>query len=552
LQPGVWGKVKISLCGHRLGRSMEHNKNVFQSHMVTWETLCQNPSLVFDDRMVIMTNQRLYPGRVALPLILSTLAFQKPLSGETLAILAMNDPLQRIFSGNAEEKLEENSEEKVDDCTEENVQNGDHVSQIYDEKKLVVSSTNFKRGVASSANFSDAQQENENVSSTNISQNQCEEKPVNGESRDPNLVNGVVCGVEFNDKNRKDLDENENHGADNDILNFEENESYSWLSTFRSRDNKKRKGRKRKRNVPLDQDPPKDVKVDRDAPVSGAFSGEAGGTARKRVSKTLKPTSRMLQCMELKPGENQIEFIVNSKFQGKQSVKASIYLWRSDDKIVVSDVDGTITKSDVMGHCMPWVGNSWCHDGVARYFSDIEANGYRIMYLTSRSIGHAAMTREYLFNEVGQNGQRGNLEFLPSGPVIMAPDSLFTAVNRELIQRNPQQFKIPALQNVKDLFPHGYQPYAAAFGNRKTDLIAYSSVDIPIDRIFIINSTGILRTANRDYNVTYPVLDTIVDVMFPPSKCLPAYDEFNDLVHWNQEYIADPDDLTSLSECEDH
>merc|ERR550534_3417151 len=114
LQPGVWGKVKISLCGHRLGRSMVHNKNVFQSHMVTWETLCQNPSLVFDENMVIMTNQRLYPGRVALPLILSTLAFEKPLSGETLALLAMNDPLQKLFSdATAQDKAVGGAEEKI-------------------------------------------------------------------------------------------------------------------------------------------------------------------------------------------------------------------------------------------------------------------------------------------------------------------------------------------------------------------------------------------------------------------------------------------------------
>ena len=174
------------------------------------------------------------------------------------------------------------------------------------------------------------------------------------------------------------------------------------------------------------------------------------------------------------------------------------------------------------------------------------------MYLTSRSIGHAAITREYLFNEVGQNGSHGNLEFLPNGPVIMAPDSLFTAVNRELIQRNPQQFKIPALQNVKDLFPKGYQPFAAAFGNRKTDHIAYTSVGIPIDRIFIIDTTGSMRTANRDYNVTYPILNTIVDAMFPQQNCLSAYAEYNDILHWEQGYTADLDELSSLSECEDH
>jgi len=555
LQPGVWGKVKISLCGHHLGHSMEHNKNVFQSHLVTWETLCQSPSLVFDDRMVIMTNQRLYPGRVALPLILSTLAFQKPLSGETLAKLAMNDPFQRGFCESSHESLEADTEENVEDCTEEKDEHKGCTYQVGDEKKLIVSSSEDPgRGLTSSTNSNDELWENENVSNMNTSQNQCEEKPLSQESKDQSLIHtsNAVSSNECNDLYGKSLEENEKHGSGNDLTKADKQESYSWLSTVWTRESKQHKTRRRKRNTPIAQKAAKNSEADGDAPVADAKRGKSVGTARKSINKTLKPTSAMLQCLKLKPGENQIEFVVNSKLQGKQSVKASIYLWRSDDKIVVSDVDGTITKSDVMGHCMPWVGNSWCHDGVARYFSDIEANGYRIMYLTSRSIGHAAMTREYLFNEVRQDGQCGNLEFLPSGPVIMAPDSLFAAVNRELIQRIPQQFKIPALRNVKDLFPKGYQPYAAAFGNRTTDLIAYNSVDIPIDRIFIIDSTGAMSTANRDYNVTFPFLDTIVDVMFPQNKCPPAYNGFNDLVHWNQGFFADPDDLSSLSECEDH
>jgi len=188
---------------------------------------------------------------------------------------------------------------------------------------------------------------------------------------------------------------------------------------------------------------------------------------------------------------------------------------------------------------------------VARYFTNITGNGYRIIYLTSRSIGHAAMTREYLFSEVEQRGQSGCVEFLPSGPVIMAPDGLFTAANRELIQRRPQEFKIPALQTVKNLFPERCQPYAAAFGNRETDLIAYSSVEIPIDRIFIIDQSGEMRTANRDCAVTYRELNKIVDVMFPVAA-KDAYTEHHDLIHWNQVYTIELDDLESLSGCSDH
>ena len=524
---------------------MVHNKNVFQSHLVSWETLCENPSLVFDDRMVIMTNQRLYPGRVALPLILSTLAFEKPLSGETLAILAMNDPLQKLFSENVEKKIEEDVERKVEEYTDED----SGLRNCDESNSMILSSEYSGGGTGSFPDSNNGQQKSLTVSLCSTPKNVFEEKPENEELNAPNFIVTKSIGSISVPSDPHGITD---HGSDSDLEKCDENQSYSWLSPFWSRGNQKRKAKKQQRNIPVDLGATNHGEIRAKVIQQGGVETKSQKTASKKSTKTLKPTSAMLHCLELKPGENQIEFVVNSKLQGRQSVKASIWLWRSDDKIVVSDVDGTITKSDVMGHCMPWVGNSWCHDGVARYFSDIENNGYRIMYLTSRSIGHAAITREYLFNEIEQGGQRGNLEFLPSGPVIMAPDSLFTAVNRELIQKIPQQFKIPALQNVKDLFPEGYQPYAAAFGNRKTDLIAYNSVDIPIDRIFIIDSSGAMRTANRDYNVTYPILDTIVDVMFPSSKCLPAYAECNDLVHWKQDYIADPDDLSSLSECEDH
>ncbi|CAF2155838.1 unnamed protein product [Brassica napus] len=39
-------------------------------------------------------------------------------------------------------------------------------------------------------------------------------------------------------------------------------------------------------------------------------------------------------------------------------VDAHIYRWRWDTKIVISDVDGTITKSDVLGQFMPLVGRT--------------------------------------------------------------------------------------------------------------------------------------------------------------------------------------------------
>jgi hypothetical protein len=52
----------------------------------------------------------------------------------------------------------------------------------------------------------------------------------------------------------------------------------------------------------------------------------------------------------------EIKFVCNSRLSGQQTLTAEIYLWEETDKIVISDVDGTITRSDVLGHIMPMIG----------------------------------------------------------------------------------------------------------------------------------------------------------------------------------------------------
>ncbi|PHT45840.1 Phosphatidate phosphatase PAH2 [Capsicum baccatum] len=56
------------------------------------------------------------------------------------------------------------------------------------------------------------------------------------------------------------------------------------------------------------------------------------------------PTSEQLASWNLKEGKNIVVFTFSTAMLGKQQVDARIYLWRWDSKIVVSDVDGTITR----------------------------------------------------------------------------------------------------------------------------------------------------------------------------------------------------------------
>lgn len=84
---------------------------------------------------------------------------------------------------------------------------------------------------------------------------------------------------------------------------------------------------------------------------------------------------------------------------------------------------------------------------------------------------------------------------LPAGPVFTSPDRLVTAFTREVIHRRPQEFKIPSLVSVLELFPPGSHPFYAGFGNRGTDVQAYQSVGIPNSKV---RTCGKLRSGHAD------------------------------------------------------
>lgn len=63
-----------------------------------------------------------------------------------------------------------------------------------------------------------------------------------------------------------------------------------------------------------------------------------------KYRKTLRLTSEQIASLSLKDGANEIEFSVTTAYQGTSRCKCFLFKWRYDDKIVVSDIDGTITK----------------------------------------------------------------------------------------------------------------------------------------------------------------------------------------------------------------
>ncbi|KXN92326.1 Nuclear elongation and deformation protein 1 [Leucoagaricus sp. SymC.cos] len=270
--------------------------------------------------------------------------------------------------------------------------------------------------------------------------------------------------------------------------------------------------------------------------------GEQKPKPPRKFAKTLRLTSDQLKSLGLKPGANTITFSISS---GVIACTARIFVWKHTDLVVISDIDGTITKSDGLGHVFAMIGRDWTHVGVAKLYTDIVRNGYKIMYLTSRAIGQADATRGYL------KGIKQNDYQLPEGPVIMSPDRLMASLHREVIMRKPEVFKMACLRDIQRLFGEDAKnPFYAGFGNRITDALSYRSVNVPSARIFTIDSTGEVKMELLElagYKSSYIHMTDLVDQMFPPihKKWTPEYTDFN---YWKTPVLEYPlPDLTPPS-----
>ncbi|CAF1425958.1 unnamed protein product [Adineta steineri] len=250
--------------------------------------------------------------------------------------------------------------------------------------------------------------------------------------------------------------------------------------------------------------------------------------------KTMTLTSDQLKRLNLKSGANQAEFSVTTALQGTTVVEANIFLFDHMTKFVISDIDGTITKSDVFGHILPLVGKDWSHDGIAEFFQAIQENGYQFIYLSARAIGQSRVTRNFLRN-IKQCGS-----ILPNGPLLISPDTLVTALYREVIAKKPEDFKIECLKNIASLFPDK-NPFYAGFGNRINDQWAYTAVGIPVTRIFTINPRGevVRQKISQVLSTSYKNLHEVVDQVFPPMDSFSASESYSSFTFWRDEPAID-------------
>uniref|UniRef100_A0A8C3A381 phosphatidate phosphatase n=1 Tax=Cyclopterus lumpus TaxID=8103 RepID=A0A8C3A381_CYCLU len=259
--------------------------------------------------------------------------------------------------------------------------------------------------------------------------------------------------------------------------------------------------------------------------------------------KSLRLSSDQIASLKLKEGPNDVTFSITTQYQGTCRCEGTIYLWNWDDKVIISDIDGTITKSDVFGQILPQLGKDWTHQGIAKLYHSVAENGYKFLYCSARAIGMADMTRGYL-QWVNDGGT-----ILPRGPLMLSPSSLFSAFHREVIEKKPEIFKIECLTDIKNLFQHNKQPFYAAFGNRANDVFAYKEVGVPVCRIFTVNPKGeLIQEQTKGNKSTYCRLSELVEHVFPllskeqnEAFVLPEYSSF---CYWRQPIPGiNPDEL---------
>lgn len=64
----------------------------------------------------------------------------------------------------------------------------------------------------------------------------------------------------------------------------------------------------------------------------------------EKYRKTLRLSSEQIESLNLNDGMNEIVFSVTTAYQGTTRCKCYLFKWKYSDKVVISDIDGTITK----------------------------------------------------------------------------------------------------------------------------------------------------------------------------------------------------------------
>lgn len=461
--------VVMSLCGSLLAPDMHEDQimELFERHRVTFPAFTANPSLLFHPSMLFRIDNRIVELRVAAPLLFAALAFNERMDIDILSRMTTPPVKQEAPKSPPTPHRSFSWFGWTSSVVGEPLLEEDEINALDAKKEAVLS------------------EEGETVEV--VHETETERYCVN-EHLLTTEGSIVLLGAEIDERiaameNDTDAHRIEGRGPDDALAEVRSEEVKGGVETV------------------ID-----DLTNKNNIDAEGRSKAESSDMNADYLS--LTPTTEQLKSLDLQPGANTLRFYVEAS---SVELNCRIFLWSCHSKIVISDVDGTITRSDVLGHLLPAVGRDWSQVGVAGLYTQIEKNGYKLLYLTARPIGQAGQTRTFL-HSVMQGSAK-----LPNGPVLMSPNRLMESFAREVIRRKPHEFKIAALREVRCLFSPDYNPFHAGFGNRDTDVISYRAVGLIPQRIFVVNPQGelVVMKAKFESAASYSTLQDLVESVFP-------------------------------------
>ena len=234
----------------------------------------------------------------------------------------------------------------------------------------------------------------------------------------------------------------------------------------------------------------------------------------------------------LQPGKNRVRYLFRNHQRVLGAVQASIFLWSDRDRIVVCDVDGTITKTNVRGIYDTIVTEKYgyCHDRVCQFMSSLkghpqqqqqqtqmeqeETGAVNVLYLTSRPLFIAQTTRRFLSNltqskannnpspsKTKQQQQHCNTDQeqshrLPEGPLMGFAGRFLEVMKMELMTKTVHLFKASLLMDQvvtpfcdvsEDPHEKHQSLFVAGFGNTLMDVQAYHMAGMELSQIYFID-----------------------------------------------------------------
>ena len=234
--------------------------------------------------------------------------------------------------------------------------------------------------------------------------------------------------------------------------------------------------------------------------------GDSGKACFNRGHHQFSLQSQEWQNAPLRSGFNRGHFQVDAL---DVQIPFNVFLYDQDDHLILTDIDGTITESDVSGHVLPNFGIDAHHDHVIELFDKADNNGYKVVYLTARSIAQAESTREYLFETLqDQDGFS-----MPQGPVFMSPRPLAVAALAAIA--DPAPMKTALIKSITNTFERQANVFVGAYGNKASDAKAYVQAGIPTELIFIVDESSVMKRFSDQQVTSYRQHELLVDQMYP-------------------------------------